>query len=107
MIAQIAVDVLLGIAAVIAVLSAVGVAVMRDPYQKLHFISPPASLGAICVVTALFIGEKQKQAAGKAALVAFLLYFMNAVITHATARAHHVREKREWPPKEKLEVVHE
>ena len=62
---------------------------------------------AICVVAALFIGEKQKQAAGKAVLVAFLLYFMNAVITHATARAHYVREKGTWPPKEPLEVVRE
>ena len=107
MIAQIAIDVLLGVAVLVTVFSAVGVAVMRDPYQKLHFIAPPASIAAICVVAALFIGEKQKQAAGKAVLVAFLLYFMNAVITHATARAHYVREKGTWPPKEPLEVVRE
>jgi monovalent cation/proton antiporter MnhG/PhaG subunit len=106
-IAQIAIDVLLGVAVLVTVFSAVGVAVMRDPYQKLHFIAPPASIAAICVVAALFIGEKQKQAAGKAVLVAFLLYFMNAVITHATARAHYVREKEVWPPKEPLEVVRE
>jgi monovalent cation/proton antiporter MnhG/PhaG subunit len=104
-VSQIAIDVLLGIAAVVTVLSAVGLAVMRDPYQKLHFIAPPASIGSICVVVALFIGEKQKQAAGKAVLIAFLLYFMNAVITHATARAHYVREKGAWPPPEELEVV--
>jgi multicomponent Na+:H+ antiporter subunit G len=106
-IGQIAIDLLLGIAVLVTVLSAVGIAVMRDPYQKLHFIAPPASIAAICVVAALFIGEKQKQAAGKAVLVAFLLYFMNAVITHATARAHYVREKGTWPPKEPLEVVRE
>ncbi|HWE25271.1 MAG TPA: monovalent cation/H(+) antiporter subunit G [Myxococcales bacterium] len=105
MTARVAVDVLLGFAALVTVLSAVGVAVMRDPYQKLHFISPPATLASLCVVAALFIGEKQKQAAGKAALIAFLLYFMNAVITHATARAHYVREKGTWPPPEDLEVV--
>jgi multisubunit Na+/H+ antiporter MnhG subunit len=33
-IAHIAIDVLLAIAAVVTVLSAVGVAVMRDPYQR-------------------------------------------------------------------------
>ena len=107
MIAKIAIDALLTVAVLVTVFSAIGVAVMRDPYQKLHFIAPPASIAAICVVAALFIGEKQKQAAGKAVLIAFLLYFMNAVITHATARAHYVREKGIWPPKEPLEVVHE
>jgi multicomponent Na+:H+ antiporter subunit G len=106
-IAQVTIDVLLGIAVLVTVLSAVGLAVMRDPYQKLHFISPPATIATICIVAALFIGEKQKQAAGKAALIAFLLFFMNAVITHATARAHYVREKGVWPPKEPLEVVRE
>jgi monovalent cation/proton antiporter MnhG/PhaG subunit len=106
-IAQIAIDALLAIAVVVTVLSAVGLAVMRDPYQKLHFIAPPASLSVLCIVVALFIGEKDKLAAGKAVLIAFLLYFMNAVITHATARAHYVREKGAWPPKEKLEVVDE
>jgi multicomponent Na+:H+ antiporter subunit G len=106
-IAQLVVAVLLGIAVLVTIASAVGVAVMRDPYQKLHFIAPPASLSAICVVVALFIGETQKGAAIKAALIAFLLYFLNAVITHATARAHYVREKGTWPPPENLEVVHE
>jgi len=104
---KVAVDVLLGLAVVVAILSSVGIAVMRDPYQRLHFISPPASVSALLVTVAIFLGEKQKQAGGKAALVAFLLYFMNAVITHATARAHFVREKGTWPPKEPIEVVKE
>jgi multisubunit Na+/H+ antiporter MnhG subunit len=64
-------------------------------------------VGVLCIVVALFIGEEQKLAVGKAVLVALLLFFMNAVITHATARAHYVREKGVWPPKEKLEVVDE
>jgi monovalent cation/proton antiporter MnhG/PhaG subunit len=106
-IARIAIDVLLGIAVLVTVLSAVGLAVMRDPYQKLHYIAPPASVGVLCIVVALFIGEEQKLAVGKAVLIALLLFFMNAVITHATARAHYVREKGVWPPKEKLEVVDE
>jgi monovalent cation/proton antiporter MnhG/PhaG subunit len=106
-IARIAIDVLLAVAVLVTVFSAVGVAVMRDPYQKLHFIAPPASVAILFVVAALFIGEKQKQAAGKAVLIAFLLYLINAVITHATARAHYVRQKGAWPPEEPLEVVRE
>src|SRR5205085_9620300 len=90
-----------------AILSSLGIVAMRDPYQRLHFISPPASLSALSVTLAVLIGEKQKQAGAKAALVAFLLYFMNSVGTHATARAHFVREKGTWPPPEPIEVVKE
>jgi monovalent cation/proton antiporter MnhG/PhaG subunit len=104
---KIAVDVLLGVAVAVSILSSIGIAAMRDPYQRLHFISPPATVSALCVTVAILLGEKQKQAGGKAALVAFVLYFMNAVVTHATARAHFVREKGSWPPREPIEVVHE
>jgi len=104
---KIAVDVLLALAVGIALLSSIGVAAMRDPYQRLHFITPPASLSGLCVLLALFLGETQKQAGAKAALIVFLLYFMNSVVTHATARAHFVREKGTWPPPEPIELVHE
>jgi multicomponent Na+:H+ antiporter subunit G len=104
---KIAADVLLALAVGVALLSSIGIVAMRDPYQRLHFISPPASLSALCVTLAILLGEKQKQAAGKAALVAFLLYFMNSVVTHATARAHFVREKGKWPPPEPIELVKE
>src|SRR5207248_3009983 len=104
---KIAVDVLLALGVAVALLSSIGIVAMRDPYQRLHFISPPATLSALCVTLAIFLGEKQKQAGAKAALVAFLLYFMNAVVTHATARAHFVREKGTWPPPEPIEVVKE
>ena len=105
--ARIAVDVLLVLAVAVTLLSAIGLVAMRDPYQKLHFIAPPASIAAPCIVAALFIGGSDKLAAGKAALAAFLLFFLNAVVTHATARAHYVREKGSWPPAEKLELVKE
>jgi multicomponent Na+:H+ antiporter subunit G len=99
-IATVAVAALLGFAVFVAVLSAIGIVAMRDPYQKLHYIAPPASLSALCIVIAIFIYEPQKQAGVKAFLVAFALYFMNAVVTHATARAHFVRECGTWPPPE-------
>jgi monovalent cation/proton antiporter MnhG/PhaG subunit len=104
---KIAVDVLLALGVGVALLSSIGIVAMRDPYQRLHFISPPASLSALCVTLAILLGEKQKQAGAKAALVAFLLYFMNAVVTHATARAHFVREKGIWPPPDPIEGVKE
>jgi monovalent cation/proton antiporter MnhG/PhaG subunit len=104
---KIAVDVLLALAVGIALFSSIGIAAMRDPYQRLHFITPQASLSGLCVLLALFLGETQKQAGAKAALVVFLLYCMNAVVTHATARAHFVREKGTWPPPEPIELVHE
>jgi monovalent cation/proton antiporter MnhG/PhaG subunit len=104
---RIAVDLLLAFAVFVALLSSIGLVAMRDPYQRLHYITPPTSLCALVVTIAIFLGEKQKQAGGKAALVAFLLYLMNAVVTHATARAHFVREEGKWPPPAPIEVVKE
>lgn len=102
MITTVVTAVLLGIAVLVALLSSIGLAVMRDPYQRLHFIAPPASISGLCVVLALLVYEPQKQAALKAFVIAFVLYFMNAVVTHATARAHFVRENGKWPPPEPI-----
>lgn len=72
--------------------SSLGVLVMRDPYQRLHFLAPIASVSPICFTVALFFGESDKQPALKMLLIALLLNLVNGVVTHATARAHRVRQ---------------
>jgi multicomponent Na+:H+ antiporter subunit G len=89
----IAVATLVAAAALLALVCAVGVLALPDPYQKLHFIAPPATLSAAAIALALFLGEPDRQAGAKATLVAVLLTVMNAVVTHATARAARIREK--------------
>ncbi len=96
--AHAAAAVLLALAVAIALLSSLGVLAMRDPFQRLHYLAPPATLGSGLVVLAVFLDEPRKQVGLKAAMVALLVIIMNAVVTHATARAALVRLRGRWPP---------
>lgn len=90
------VAVLLGLMVMLTLISAVGVMVMRDPLQRLHYVAPPATLGALLLTVAVFLDEPQKQAGLKTLLVTVVLSLMNAVVTHATARAVRIRELGRW-----------
>ncbi len=86
-------------AAALTLVCAVGVAAMRDPYQKLHFIAPPATLASFVLALAVALQAREAQATLKALLVAVLLTAANGVVSHATARAAFVRRHRHWPPR--------
>jgi len=90
--------ILLGLAVFFAVAGAVGMWLMRDPYQRLHYITLPCSVSSGLLTLAVLLHDPQKQAAAKVALVAVVLFLMNAVVTQATARAVWVRKEGSWPP---------
>jgi multisubunit Na+/H+ antiporter MnhG subunit len=74
---------------------------MRDEYQMMHFISPPASLSAILITAAIFMQRGLQPESFEAAFITIVLLLMNAVVTHATARAFRIRQVRErWRPGE-------
>jgi multicomponent Na+:H+ antiporter subunit G len=87
-----ATEVLLALAVAVALASCLGMAVMRDPYQKLHYLAPAASIGPVLIMIAVLLEEGLKQAGIKAILVAAVTFIMNAVLSHATARAFRIRE---------------
>ena len=90
--------ILLVLAAVVALVSAIGAAVMRDPLQRLHYIAPPATLSAALVTVAVFIDDPNKDVGAKALFVTVVLSLMNGVGSHATARGARVRERGTWLP---------
>ena len=89
---------LLAIAVAAALIGALGVWLMRDAYQKLHYITLPCSVSSGLMVLAVLLHEPRKAAAGKVAIAALVLFAMNAVVTQATARAIWVRSEGRWPP---------
>lgn len=97
---QAALAILVALAAFFALAGALGVWLMRDVYQKLHYLTLPCSVSVWLLCAAMFVGEKQKQAGAKVVLVGLVLFFMNAVVTQATARAAWVRKDGQWPPRE-------
>ena len=93
---QILIDVLLGIGVVSAVLSCIAVLVMKDLYERLHYLAPPATITIICFTAAVIADKHLSQAGIKAVIIMIVLLLMNAVLTHATARAARVRQFKRW-----------
>ena len=77
---------------------------MRDEYQMLHFLSPPASLSAIFITVAIFLQQGRKPESFKALFIVGILLMINSVVTHATARAFRLRKIENWRPREGEEV---
>ncbi len=90
------IDVLVLGAALLALLSTWLMLRMKDAYQMMHFMSPPASVSAGLIVIAIFLQQGFKPESFKALFIAAVLTLMNAVVTHATARAFRIRETHNW-----------
>lgn len=100
----IAVEALIAAAVLVTLLSVVGMLRMRDPYQRMHYIAPPASLSAIFITTAIFLQQGLKPESFKALVTTLVLIGMNTVVTHAAARAFRIAEIKKWRPKPGEEV---
>jgi multisubunit Na+/H+ antiporter MnhG subunit len=94
----IVIAILLAAAVLVTIVSVVGLLAMPDPYQKLHYLGPVASISALCVTAAVLLREGLNQAGVKALFVAAVLLLMNAVLSHATARMSRIREFGAWEP---------
>jgi monovalent cation/proton antiporter MnhG/PhaG subunit len=92
--AAIAVLLVLGVGVELA--CCVGVLVMRDAYDRLHYTAPATTIGPLAIAAAIVLQESLSAAGIKALLVALALLITNPVLTHATARAARVRELGEW-----------
>ena len=92
--AAIAVLLVLGVGVELA--CCVGVLVMRDAYDRLHYTAPATTVGALAIAAAIVLQESLSAAGVKALLVALALLVTNPVLTHATARAARIRELGEW-----------
>jgi monovalent cation/proton antiporter MnhG/PhaG subunit len=101
--------VLLGAVVLLCWLGVIGMWRMREPMQSLHYLSLPATAGAILLTIAVFVAHGPGQASWKMALIALVLVATNSVVTHATARAFRARQLGHWEPLDgdPMETVHE
>jgi monovalent cation/proton antiporter MnhG/PhaG subunit len=95
---QLAIEVLLWIAVVSIAVSVLGMLLMKDFFEKLHYMGTVAAISAGCILAAVCLQEGWGQAAIKTILVFAIGLLMNAVLTHATARAARVRNLGHWTP---------
>ncbi|MGB8987932.1 MAG: monovalent cation/H(+) antiporter subunit G [Candidatus Sulfotelmatobacter sp.] len=94
----IAIEVLLGAGVLVTLLSVLGMMRVRDPYQRMHYIAPPASLSAALITLAIFLQRGFKPESFKALFATVVLIGMNSVVTHAAARAFRIAEVEDWHP---------
>jgi monovalent cation/proton antiporter MnhG/PhaG subunit len=76
--------------------SCIGVLVMRDAYDRLHYTAPATTIAPPAIAAAIVLEERLSAAGIKALLVALALLVTNPVLTHATARAARIRQLGGW-----------
>lgn len=94
----IAIDILLAVSVLIMLLSVLGMWRMRDPYQRMHYIAPPAALTPGLITIAILVQNGLKPEFFKAIVTTLVLIGMNTVVTHAAARAFRIAETKNWRP---------
>jgi multisubunit Na+/H+ antiporter MnhG subunit len=98
---------MLAIAVALANVCAIGVLVMHDALQRLQYATPVVCISAWCIVIAVWLEDPDPQARIKVILIGVILFVMNAILSHATARAIRIRKLQRWAPtaEERLPLV--
>lgn len=84
---NVAVDVLLVLAVLAAVVCCTGVIVMRTSLDRLHYAAAGTTLPAFFVLAAVLVREHVSSGGLEAIAVVALLFLLNPVVVVATARA--------------------
>jgi monovalent cation/proton antiporter MnhG/PhaG subunit len=91
-----AVDVLLGLAVLIVLASSLGILVMRDVYQKLHFVTPVSLVAPLLVAVAVLLQSGWSIRSTQTWLALLLVVIASPVLAHATMRAARIRATGDW-----------
>ena len=95
---DIVVGVLLAITVVTTMISCWSLVLFKDVFQRMHYLSVVTTVSTLSLLIAVVVKEGWGQAAVKTILVFIVLLLINAVVTHATARAARVRQYGNWMP---------
>jgi multicomponent Na+:H+ antiporter subunit G len=95
-VARIVVTVLLSLGVGVAVLSSIGLALARDVFDRIHYLTPGSTVAPVLIAAAILVEEFVSVASVKAVITAALIITTGPVIGHATARAARVRQFGHW-----------
>jgi multisubunit Na+/H+ antiporter MnhG subunit len=98
-------DVLLAAAVLVVLASALGVLLMRDVFEKLHFVTPAALVAPLLVALAVTVQRGWSLPTTETWLALLIVAATGPVLTHATARTCRIRESGDWRrPDDPLDV---
>lgn len=86
--------VLLGAGGAVQVMAVLGVVLLRDALDRLHYLAP-SSLAAVLIAAAIVVRESFSLIGIYALLLAGFLVFTGPVLAHATGRAIHLARRGE------------
>jgi multisubunit Na+/H+ antiporter MnhG subunit len=89
-------DGLLGLAAVVVLGSSVGILLMRDVYEKLHYVTPLAVVAPVIVGLAILVQSGWSVNSLQTWLAIAFMVIGAPFLTHATIRAARIRETGDW-----------
>ena len=92
-------SVLVGVGIALAIICAFGLGIMSDALEQLHFSSTLTSFTAGLIVLAVWIDDPTWQSRLKVLLVAIILFVMNSILSHSTARAIRIRKDKHFEPR--------
>jgi multisubunit Na+/H+ antiporter MnhG subunit len=95
---EIVADCLLGVAVAIVLASSVGILVMRDAYQKLHYVTPAALVAPVIVGLAVLAQSGLTLDTVETGLALVFVVIAGPFLSHATIRAARIRETGDWRP---------
>ncbi len=93
---DLAVLVLIGIGCLGFIFTALGLLFTRDVFDQIQFLAPASLVGVVAIALAVLVQEGFNQAGVKALVIAFLFFWANPILSHATARAARVRHRGQW-----------
>jgi monovalent cation/proton antiporter MnhG/PhaG subunit len=76
-------------------LAVLGVAVMRDVYDRLHYVGL-AGFGALLIGISILVRESWSLIGDKALATGLLLVLLSPVLVHTTARSFRTRQLGDW-----------
>lgn len=92
-------DVLLGLAAALVLACCAGLAVMRDSYQRLHYVTPLAVVAPLLTGLAVLVRSGWSAASAQTWLALLFVMIAGPYLSHATIRAARIRERGDWRPR--------
>jgi multisubunit Na+/H+ antiporter MnhG subunit len=89
-------DILLTLAVLVVLASSAGILLMRDVYQKLHYVTPVSLVAPVLVGLAVLIESGWSAASAQTWLALLVVIAAGPVLSHATIRAARIRETGDW-----------
>jgi multisubunit Na+/H+ antiporter MnhG subunit len=87
--------VLLGVGVLLELFAVLGIVVMRDAYDRLHYVGL-AGWGALLIAISILVRESWSLIGDKALATGGVLVIIGPVVVHTTARSFLTRKRGDW-----------